>query len=308
MTNEQPAWPNESINLEAASRWISSACKHEVNKPEILRTKQWGVTARFDSFVFKASFTPLYPNVIDVHGLLERIVPKGSPRMIASEIVDGQLWTLFEHIQRATAEEMGTIGALEAMARELARVQMAVAKLDLTGLPVFDVRRLPDALLEDDLTDQPAELIQWLREALPSLQLDANALAEIPLSLDHPDMNMSNAIILSDGRAILLDWEEATIGCPLFSLDRLLNDAHELSAVETVRDVYLDSFCAGGLELVECAMRLVPLKLALENRAFARKLGWPRPHTRLTTLLLELARRRSTNGYLKNWLSDLLAG
>ena len=108
------------------------------------------------------------------------------------------------------------------MARELVRVKMAVAKLDLTGLPVVDIRRLPGALLEDDLSDQPAELVLWLHDALPSLQLDANALAEIPLSLDHPDMNMSNAIILSDGRAILLDWEEATVGCPFFSLDQLL--------------------------------------------------------------------------------------
>ncbi len=307
MTNDQPTWPDEHITLEAVSRWISSACKHEVNKPEILRTKQWGVTARFDSFVFKASFTPLYPNAIEVQGLLEKIVPKGAPRLIASDIVDGQLWTLFEHIQGATAEEVGTIGAIEAMARELARVQIAVAKLDLTGLPVLNIRSLPGALLEDDLSDQPAELIQWLSDSQSSLQLDANALADIPLSLDHPDMNMSNAIILSDGRAILLDWEEATVGCPLFSLDRLLNDAYELSAVETVRDVYLDTLNAAGLDQVESAMRLVPLKLALENCAFARNLGWPRPHTRLTTLLLELARRRSTNGYLKNWLSDLFA-
>jgi len=151
------------------------------------------------------------------------------------------------------------------------------------------------------------ELVRWLRDAQPSLQLDADALADIPLSLDHPDVNGSNAIMLDDGRALLLDWEEATVGCPLFSLDRLLDDAHRLSAVETVRDVYLDTLGAGGLEQVECAMRLVPLKLAHEFRAYARALGWPRPHTRLTTLLLELAQRRATNGYLNTWLSDLLA-
>ncbi len=96
-------------------------------------------------------------------------------------------------------------------------------------------------------------------------------------------------------------------GCPLFSLDRLLAEAHELSAVETVTDVYLDTLRAGGSEQVERAMRLVPLKLAHESRAFARALGWPHPHTRLTTLLLELAQRRSTDGYLNTWLSDLLA-
>lgn len=86
-------------------------------------------------------------------------------------------------------------------------------------------------------------------------------------------MNGCNAIILNDGRAILLDWEEATVGCPLFSLDRLLNEVHELSALATVRDVYLDTLRAGGSEQVERAMRLVPLKLAREFHAYARALG-----------------------------------
>jgi len=307
MTNEPPAWPNEQIALDAAVRWVAAACGCEVDTPEILQVKRWGVTARFGSVVLKASFTPLFPQVTGVHALLERIVPAGAPRLIASEMVNGQLWTLFEHLQGATAEEVGTIQALEATARELARVQAAVAKLDLTGLPVFAVRNVPGALLEDDLTDQPEVMVQWLREAQPSLQLDADALADIPLSLDHPDVNGSNAIMLEGGGAILLDWEEATAGCPLFSLDRLLSEAHELNAVETVRDVYLDTLGAGGLEQVERAMRLVPLKLACEFRAYARALGWPHPHTRMTTRMLELAQRRSTDGSLSIWLSDLLA-
>jgi aminoglycoside phosphotransferase (APT) family kinase protein len=307
MTNKQPAWPEERIAIDAASRWIASACGHEVDTPEILQTKRWGVTARFGSVVLKASFTPLFPQVIEVHALLERIVPEGAPRLIASEMVNGQLWTLFEHLQGVTAEEVGTPGALEATARELARVQAAVAKLDLTRLPEFSVRRVPGVLLEDDLSDQPVELVQWLRDAQPSLQIDAEALADVPLSLDHPDVNASNAIMRDDGRTILIDWEEATVGCPLFSLDRLLSEAHELSAVETVRDVYLDTLRAGGSEQVERAMRLVPLKLAHESRAYARALGWPHPHTLLTTRLLELAQRRSMDSYLNTWLSDLLA-
>jgi aminoglycoside phosphotransferase (APT) family kinase protein len=307
VTNEPLAWPEEHISLSAASRWVASACSCEVDTPEILQIKRWGVTARFGSVVLKASFTPLFPQVTEVHALLERIIPEGAPRLIASQMVDGQLWTLFEHIPGATAEEVGTLGAFEATARELARVQVAVTNLDLTRLPVFDVRRVPGVLLEDDLSDQPVELVQWLRDVQPSLQLDADALADIPLSLDHPDVNSSNSIMLDDGRAILLDWEEVTVGCPLFSLDRLLDEVHELAAVETVRDVYLDTLRAGGLEQVERAMRLVPLKLAYENRAYARALGWPHPHTRLTTRLLELAQRRSANGYLNTWLSDLLA-
>jgi aminoglycoside phosphotransferase (APT) family kinase protein len=307
MTNDQPAWPNEQISLDAASRWIAFVCGRDVDPPEIMQTKRWGVTARFGSVVLKASFTPLFPQVTAVHALLERIVPEGAPRLIASRMADGQLWTLFEHIQGATAEELGTAEALEATARELARVQAAVAKLDLTGLPVIEVRRIPGILLEDDLSDLPGELVQWLRDAQPSLQRDAEALADIPLSLDHPDVNGSNAILLDDGRAILLDWEEATAGCPLFSLDRLLDDAHKLSAVETVADAYLETFGASGPEQIERAMRLVPLKLAHEFRAYARALGWSHPHTRLTTRLLELVQMRSKDGYSNAWLSDLLS-
>jgi aminoglycoside phosphotransferase (APT) family kinase protein len=307
MTDGQSEWPSEHISLDAASRWVASACGCEVDAPDILQTKMWGVTARFGSVVLKASFTPLFPQVVDVHAHLESIVPEGAPALIASEMVNGQLWTLFEHLEGVTAEEVGTPEALDATARELARVQAAVAKRDLSDLPVSDVRSLPGALLEDDLSDQPAELVQWLRDEQPELQLDADALADVPPSLDHPDVNGSNAIMRDDGRAVLLDWEEATVGCPLFSLDRLLADAHELSAEATVTNVYLDTLGAAGPEQVERAMRLVPLKRALESRAFARALGWPHPHTRLTALLLELARRRSTDGYLNAWLSDLLA-
>jgi hypothetical protein len=307
MTNDQPAWPNKHISLDAVSQWVAYACGCDVDTPKILRTKRWGVTACFGSVVLKASFTPLFPQVTEVHALLERIVPEGAPRLIASEMVDGQLWTLFEHIEGATVEEVGTPEALESAARELARVQAAVAKLDLSRMPVFDVRRVPGALLTDDLSDLPEELVQWLHDVQPSLQYDADALADIPPSLDHPDVNGSNAIVLDDGRAILLDWEEATVGCPLFSLDRLLDESHKLSAVETVTNAYLDTLRAGGPEQVEVAMRLVPLKLAYEFRAFARALGLPHPHTRLTTRLLELAQKRSTDGYLNSWFSDLLA-
>jgi len=307
MTNEQLAWPDEHIDLDAVSRWVAASCGCEVDAPEVLQLKRWGVTARFGSVVLKASFTPLFPQVTEIHALLDQMVPVGAPRLMCSEMVDGQLWTLFEHLQGPTAEEVGTSDALVATARELARVQAAVTKLDLTGIPVLDVRQVPSLLLEDDLSDQPAEWVQWLREAQPALQRDADALADVPLSLDHPDMSGSNAIMLDDGRVILIDWEEATVGCPLFSLDRLLSDARELSAVEAVAGAYLDTFSACESEQLNRAMRLVPLKLAHEFRAYARALDLPNPHTRLTTLLLELTKMRSTKGPLNAWLSDLLA-
>jgi len=191
-----------------------------------------------------------------------------------------------------------------AVARELARVQASASKLDLSGLPVLPVEEIVDLLLEDDLSDQPTELVQWLHTAESALRLDASALAEVPLSLDHPDVNASNAMVQPNGEVILLDWEEATVGCPYFSLDRLLDEAREQSAVDPVCEAYLETLPWGDREGVERAMRLAPLKLAWENRTFARKLGWPHPHTTVTTALLKLARNRSTEGFEHTGLSD----
>ena len=58
MTNEKLAWPKEHIDLAVVMRWVGASCGCEVDAPEILQRKNWGVTARFGSVVLKASFTP----------------------------------------------------------------------------------------------------------------------------------------------------------------------------------------------------------------------------------------------------------
>ena len=297
MINPSSVWPSEQISQDIASRWVASACEREVGSPKILQVKSWGVTARFKDVVLKASFTPLFPQVIDVHSVLERAMPANVPQLIASKRVGGQLWTLFEYIPGRTAEEVGTPDALAATARALAMVQTEAAKHDLHRIPSIDVKTVPRLLLED-LEDQPAELVDWLSDAQSDLQADADALESIPPSLDHPDVNSSNVILCGAGRVVLLDWEEATIGCPLFSLDRLLQEAREHSAIESVLNAYLDAFPCVQREDVERAMRLVPLKLAVEARAFAKGLGWPHPHSRYTTRLLEQAQKRFADGFL----------
>jgi thiamine kinase-like enzyme len=275
-----------------------------VETPEILRIKSWGVTARFGSVVLKVAYTPLFPQVVGVHNVLKLIEPKAAPRLIANGELDGQFLTLFEFLPGVTAEESGTSEALVAVAGELARVQTSASKLDLSGLPVLHVGEVLNLLLEDDLSDQPIELVQWFHKAESALRLDARALAEFPLSLDHPDVNASNAMVQQDGDIVLLDWEEATVGCPFFSLERLVEEAREHSAVDPVCEAYLENLPWGNREGVERAMRFVPLKLAWENRTFARKLGWAHPHTSVTTALLKLARKRSTEGFEHTGLSD----
>jgi len=308
MVTTKVDWPEDRISLAVAKEWVASVCCHRVESPEILRIKNWGVTARFGSVVLKVAYTPLFPQVVGVHKVLELIEPKAAPSLIAHHERDGQHLTLFEFLPGVTAEDTGTSEALVAVAGELARVQTAASKLDLSGLPVLPVEEIVNLLLEDDLSDLPIELVQWLRKAESAFRLDASALAESPLSLDHPDVNASNAMVQPDGDIILLDWEEATVGCPFFSLDRLLGEAREQSVVNPVCEAYLENLPWGTREGLERAMRLVPLKLAWDNRTYARKLGWSNPHTTLTTAFLKLARTRATEGFEHTGLEEFLGG
>ena len=306
MTTTRADWPEDRIPLAAAKEWMASVCDHSEETPEILRIKNWGVTARFGSVVLKVAYTPLFPQVVDVHNVLRLIEPTAAPRLIAHAELDGQHLTLFEFLPGVTAEELGTPEALVAVAGELARVQASASRLDLSGLPALPVQEIVNLLLEDDLSDQPIELVQWLQKAESALRLDARVLAEFPLSLDHPDVNASNAMVQQKGNIILLDWEEATVGCPFFSLDRLLGEAREQSAVNPVCEAYLENLPWGTRDGLERAMRLVPLKLAWENRTYARKLGWSHPHTTVTTAFLKLARKRSIEGFEHTGLEDFL--
>lgn len=60
--------------------------------------------------------------------------------------------------------------------------------------------------------------------------------AAVPVSVDHSDVNEANAIVTDQGSVVILDWEEAMLGCPLLSLSRLLQDA------EGYRDEITDAY------------------------------------------------------------------
>src|SRR5262249_45363877 len=63
--------------------------------------------------------------------------------------------------------------------------------------------------------------------------------AAVPASVDHCDMNEANTIVPDQGPVVILDWEEAMLGCPLLSLSRLLQDA------EAWRDEITDAYAEG---------------------------------------------------------------
>jgi hypothetical protein len=304
-------WPDNRSEFDDLPTWLASALpgRPVVRGPiRVLQVKRWGGTAVFEvngaPVVVKHAQPALFGEAAAVHAVVQRVCPNQTASLLAHG--DGPGWqrSVFGFVHGPTAEESGP-HVLVAVAAALGQVQAAIATADLFGLPSYPIGDMPDTLAEDLARggDQNPALLDEFLAALPVLRHHAELLAEVvPVSIDHPDLNHSNAIV-TDESVVLLDWEEATVGCPLFSLPRLLADADETSTRAAMIDSYLDALFGGRSRgtrrLLDLAMIVAPLKLAVEARAFARVLGFPHPHTNLTARLLtesltELATGRPT--------------
>lgn len=287
-------WPANRSEFDDLPTWLASALpsRPAIRGPiRVLQVKQWGGTALFEAdgqpVVVKHAEPALFPAAAIVHATVRRLCPDRTAQLLAHG--DGPGWqrSAFGFVPGPTAAQVGQ-HALVAVAAALGEVQAALATTDLFGLPDYKIGIGPDELAEDlaisgDL--EPALIDEFLA-ALPVLRHHAELLAEaLPVSIDHPDVNNTNAIVTDDS-IVLLDWEEATVGCPLFSLPRLLADADDHHTRPAMIDAYLDALFGGQTpgtrRLLDLAMIVAPLQRAVEARAFARALHLPHPHTNLT--------------------------
>jgi len=329
---DERAWPSALVEADEVRDWISSALpgQPEVVGPLLVhQAKEWGVTASFAAagpqareVIFKAATHHLFTAAPRVHDLLSRHCAGAVPELLAwAEPRPGQTWSLFAAFEGQTVEALRTREALVELARAFARIQVQVASLpatELGGLPRTTLDAIPDhfnAVLRDlrerqqplwrgrarelalqfHLTNDVVERLaaycaqvrSWTDELLDSA---------LPESIDHVDLHWDNAVVQPDGNILIYDWEEAIVGCPLFSLDRLLNDARELDLGEeaawsgemhgigltpseqALRDAYLEALPWGTLErrvrAFDLALCLAPVKTAYESIAFADALGW----------------------------------
>lgn len=304
-------WPDNRSEFDDLPTWLASALpgRPTVRGPiRVLQVKRWGGTAVFEAdgepVVVKHAQPALFPAAAVVHAAVQRVCPDQTAPLLAHG--DGPGWqrSVFGFVPGPTAEESGP-HTLVAVAAALGQVQAALATADLFGLPSYPIADMPDTLAEDlaNASDQNPALLDEFLASLPVLRHHAELLAEaLPVSIDHPDLNHSNAIVTGES-VVLLDWEEATVGCPLFSLPRLLADTDDAATKADMIGAYLDALfdgrSPGTRRLLDLAMIVAPLKLAVEARAFARALNFPHPHTNLTARLLtesltELATARPT--------------
>jgi Phosphotransferase enzyme family len=337
-------WPDTLPAAAEAAAWLARTLPGQprVSGPrQILRAKPWGVVATFDvqaakgpaeTLVFKASHLPLFIHAPRIEHLLMRHSPGDAPQLLASQSWPSHCWSVYRHVSGTAVAALGSLGALAALAEQFGRVQARVATCRaeaLAGLPRSPVSAIPAALagvrralLDHHVPDWqtveqrdpwglPGNLARRLARIEPRL---AEWAAELqagpwPLTLDHVDLHSQNAVQTPDGRILIHDWEEACVGLPFFSLDRLLEDARELDvqrgvvplhwpgftspAEQVVRLAYLRALPWGTLaqrsRALDLALCLAPIKTLQESQVFARAQGWRRSSPEQAASLLAKA-------------------
>ena len=164
---------------------------------------------------------------------------------------------------------------------ELQRGEVAhAAELEGLGVPDLGPNVFPerfDELLERDLPLDQEEVAaaRRLRPNLEDLVRDL-ASAGIGDSIDHADLHL-RSVFSRAGHLRVLDWGDASIGHPFFSLVvtfAFLRDANGLAAddpwFERLRDAYLEPWGRGLVPAFELAQRL---------GAVSRAIGWGRHWT-----------------------------
>ncbi len=142
----------------------------------------------------------------------------------------------------------------------------------------------------------PANVLEWLEYFRPKVAQWTEELidGDWPISIDHLDFNISNAVVQDTGQVLIFDWEEAVMSSPFFSISRLLYDADDfeddpesivraegqllLTANQmAIRNAYIDAIPwhtrSKRTRAFDLAMCLAPIKTAYECEPFNDALG-----------------------------------
>ncbi len=293
--------------------------------------------------VFKASYTSPFVHGPHVYTLLNAHAAGTIPRLLAWAIEPGSTWELFQPFDTDPVTRVTTVEQLSTVARTLASIQVAVAAAPLVTIsliPRLQLRTLPglfDEILDDIHTMHlpvwtedgaamlrefrlPADILQRLQHFRSSV---ATWTAELedgrwPDTVDHVDLSIGNSVLRPDGTGLIYDWDEAIIGSPFFSLNRLLDDARHLDQVDgrwpqhaddgwpgspgeiAVQHAYVEVLPWGTITERVRALRLAwllwPVKDAYECKVDQQARGRDRWLSRLTAIIMARALQRWQSG------------
>jgi Phosphotransferase enzyme family len=182
----------------------------------------------------------------------------------------------------------GWLEVLPAYARLQAGETDRVADHLYAGVPDLRLTKLPERY--DDLLAAELPLVPDERAALATFrqrfselcaELEAHGIGP---TVQHDDLHMNN-VFVKDGALRVLDWGDASISHPFFSLFetfRFLTEMNQLSPGNPwfgrLRDVYLGPWGPGHIEAFDLALRIAGLARAiawLDQRAVLPKRDRP---------------------------------
>ena len=279
---EAHAWIHERVDR------LGSAVVGEIEQPHI---RPWATVMRVPTeggdVYFKANAPPLRFEAALV-GLLAERRPDCVPPLLAVELERGWMLMADAGIRlRDLVERERDLSCWVDVLPLYAGVQLDVADRadDMVALGVPDLRlaALPasyEQLLDD--VELPPEEREQIAASVPRVRELCEELAGygLPETIQHDDFH-DGQVYVRDGRYLLLDWGDACVTHPFFTLSVTLegvlawglDDVEGSVDVTPFRDAYLAPFerCAERAELENAAT--IALRLGWVCRAINARLG-----------------------------------
>ncbi len=282
----QPGW------FGAASAWMKGQLQQqgiELTGPvEQLRSWERSAILRVNTTQGDAYFKALPPMFKHELGLtlwLGQSFPDHFAKVLAFN--PARRWLLMADQGQQTLDKIPEIERWEAALRRYAQIQLGVVARtrELIGLGVPDRRmgqiesqmevllNLSTEQLSGDVLKLSDEQVQHLRARLADFKRIFSQLYQygIPASLEHGDF-WAGQVIVHNHQYVFIDWSDASISHPFFSLLFLHDDDAPLpdvpDALERLRNAYLEPWKAYEpmdklIEAYELARQIAPLHYAL---------------------------------------------
>lgn len=273
---------NLNLNMESTT-WLQRRCWARAYVYEI---KSNGIR-----YFFKAC-PPTYASEPELSQYLSKRYPDFIAQIKSIDVKEGFLLSqAFEGNEVA----IGDIKSFEAAACNLARIQVAeskeISKLASLGVIVLRYEGIENSilgLLNDDsalmvgkmggLSRSECNTLKEKKEFLISALKRLQRIG-IPFSLEHGDFRAANILCTDNHACCIIDWSEAAVNHPFFSLAQLLDEEDHakdtISAINIknqIASAYFKPWLQAGfskahlVEALELARLLMPLIKAIERR------------------------------------------